>query len=212
EILDELMEHEMKIVNLGSTGGLVAMRRGIPDIAGIHLGDNLESARKYGLKNCVLVKGYLREQGIISSSEISSFEEILERGLRIVNRNPGSGTRILLERLIEEEAVKRGVDAEEIRRNMRGYDVVVKTHSSLAYYISTGRADAGIGLRYVAEQYGLFFTPISSEEYDFLIQKDRLEEPAVQEFLEVLRSREFSESLPAGIKTYEKTGEIIEIE
>lgn len=212
EILEELMEHDMKIVNLGSTGGLVAMRRGIPDIAGIHLGDNLEATRKYGLKNCVLARGYLREQGIISSSKISSFEEIIERGLRIVNRNPGSGTRILLERLIEEEARRRSIDAEELRRNLKGYDVVVRTHSSLAYYISTGRADAGIGLRYVAEQYNLFFTPLSSEEYDFLIQKERLDEPAVQEFLEVLSSKEFSESLPAGIKTHARTGEIIEIE
>jgi len=211
EILEELMSHEMKIVTLGSTGGLVAMRRGIPDVAGVHLGDNLAHAKEYGLRDCVLVKGYLREQGIVSSSPISSFEEIIGRGLRIVNRNPGSGTRALLEKLVEEFAEKRGVEAEEIRKRLNGYDVVVKTHSSLAFYISSGRADAGIGLKYVASRYNLFFTPLAEEEYDFIIPKERLEEPAIQEFLSILRSKEFAERLPEGIRTYERTGEIIEI-
>jgi putative molybdopterin biosynthesis protein len=211
ELIDELMECEMKIVNLGSTGGLMVMRRGIPDISGIHLGDNLLQAREYGLKNCVLVKGYLREQGIISSVPLSSFEEIVDKDLRIVNRNPGSGTRLLLDRLIEELAEKRGIEAENLRRNLKGYEVVVKTHSSLAYYISTGRADAGIGLKYVALRYNLFFTPLTEEEYDFLIPIERLEESTVQEFLSVLRSKEFSKRLPDGIRTYERTGEIIKI-
>jgi len=209
-----------KVINVGSSGGILAVKRGEADVAGIHLLDesgeyNLPHLRKYGVRDAFLVKGYLREQGIIVAKgnplRIESIEDIIDSNARIVNRNRGSGTRILFDMYLRDVATKRGEDFKRLSERIAGYSVEAKSHTSVAVAVLMGKADAGIGIRTVAERYSLHFIPLRAEEYDFLIPKDRFGMKKIERFLEVLTSKEFSESLPPGLKTYERTGETIEL-
>ncbi|MCX8161712.1 MAG: molybdopterin-binding protein, partial [Candidatus Bathyarchaeota archaeon] len=107
----------IRILNVGSMAGLHAVKMGIADLAGVHLLDyetreyNVPLVRKLGLKDVLLVRGYLREQGFVyrrDTVQVSSIGDIIDRSLSFVNRNPGSGTRILIDLLLEEEARRRG--------------------------------------------------------------------------------------------------------
>ena len=112
---------------------------------------------------------------------------------------------------LEEIADKRGVSVEQLTESLPGYSIEAKSHTSVAVAVLTGKADAGIGIRTVAEQYGLDFIPLRGEEFDFLIPKERFEMEKIKGFLEVLRSEEFGKALPVGLKVYERTGEVIDL-
>ena len=225
EILQKRKPMQVKVINVGSTGGIMAVKRGEADIAGTHLLDeetgeyNIPYLYKYGLRGeVVLVKGYIREQGFIvakgNPKGVRGFEDLLRDDITFINRNPGSGTRILLDMHLKRIAEERGVSFEELKRKIRGYDVEAKSHTAVAVAILMGKADVGLGIRTVAERYGLDFIPVRPEEYDFVIRKDRLDKEAVKLFLEVLKSEEFRKELEKrlpGIRVTERTGKIIEI-
>ncbi len=211
-----------KVINVGSTGGILAVKRGEADIAGTHLLDesgvyNIPVVKKYGVENAVLVKGYLREQGLIvakgNPKRISGFEDLLRDDVTFINRNRGSGTRVLTDMYLREIAESEGMAFEELTDRIKGYNVEAKTHTSVAVAVASGKADLGVGIKTVALQYGLDFLPLRSEEYDFLIPKDRLEKGVVKHFLEVLNSEEFARSLEkvGGMRVYERTGEVLEL-
>jgi len=203
----------IKVVNVGSQGGLVAIRKGIADVAGIHLlsesGEyNLPFLIQYGLHNVALVKGYLREQGIITKRDaMISLDDLPEKHL--INRNKGSGTRVLTDIELKLIAEKRGISFSALISSIKGYTYEARTHSAVASAVKFGKADVGIGIRPVAELNGLEFYPIAEEQYDFVIPQDRLNENAIKRFLTVLRSNEFAQLLPAGMRAYERTGELI---
>lgn len=209
-----------KVINVGSTGGIMAIKRGEADIAGTHLLDesgvyNEPVIKRYGVSGAVLVKGYLREQGLIvakgNPKGIKGFEDLLRDDVTFINRNRGSGTRILTDMYLKEMVDGKGLSFEEIKGRIRGYNAEAKTHTSVAVAVATGRADVGVGIKTVALQYGLDFIPLRSEEYDFLIRKDRLNKKHVKTFLEVLKSEEFAESLEDGLRVYDRTGEVVEL-
>jgi len=213
-----------KVINVGSTGGIMAIKRGEADIAGVHLLDpytgmyNIPYLLKYGLKGqAVLVRGYIREQGLIvakgNPKKIEGIEDLLRSDVTFINRNAGSGTRILLDMYLKKIAEDRGLSFDDIKRSIKGYDVEAKSHTAVAIAVLMGKADVGLGIRAVAERYGLDFIPIKPEEYDFVIRKDRLNKDAVKEFIKVLRSDEFKDALErkiVGIKVTDDTGKIIE--
>lgn len=154
-----------KVIAVGSTAGLEAAARGECDVAGIHLyseetGTYNEPFVREGL---TLVRGYCRRQGVVS-------RDGREEG-RLVNRNRGSGTRVLVDRLL---AGKRP----------EGYDFEVRSHQAIAAAVASGRADYGICIENVAR--GLRFRFLAEERFDFLIPSSRRDRPAVQAFLEVL--------------------------
>lgn len=220
-ILREL-NGNFKVINVGSTGGILAVKRGEADIAGTHLLDetglyNEGIVKKLGVKNAVLVKGYLREQGFIvakgNPKRIMGFEDLLRDDVRLINRNKGSGTRVLLDMHLKKLSEKIGEDFEVLKRRIKGYEVEAKTHDAVAIAVATQKADVGLGIKTVANLYNLDFIPLRSEEYDFLIPKDRLEKWSVKKFLEVLRSEEFAKKLEkiGGLRVYERTGETIEL-
>ncbi|WP_456329534.1 molybdopterin biosynthesis protein [Archaeoglobus sp.] len=222
-ILREKKPYMSKVINVGSTGGILAVKRGEADIAGTHLLDesgvyNEPIIRKYGLRNVLLVKGYLREQGLIvargNPKRIRGFEDLLREDVTFINRNRGSGTRILTDMYLREVAKKRGVSFQELIASIKGYTVEAKTHTSVAVAVASGKADVGVGIKSVAVNYGLDFIPLRSEEYDFLIRRDRMEKEAVRDFLECLTSEEFASRLQKvdGLKVYERTGEVVEID
>ncbi|WP_202319938.1 molybdopterin biosynthesis protein [Archaeoglobus neptunius] len=223
ELMRERQTFTTKVINAGSTGGIMAIKRGEADIAGTHLLDesgvyNEPLIKKYGVRNAVLVKGYLREQGLIvakgNPKGIKGFGDLLRNDVTFINRNRGSGTRILTDMYLKELAREKGADFVEIVSEIDGYAVEAKTHTSVAIAVACGKADVGVGIKTVAVQYGLDFIPLRSEEYDFLIRKDRLNKKAVGVFLEILKSEEFAEKLQEveGLKVYDRTGEIVELD
>ncbi|MEM2989919.1 MAG: molybdopterin biosynthesis protein [Halobacteria archaeon] len=220
DILSKLLRERgisMRIINTGSTGGFTSMRRHIADLAGVHLFHekgvyNLPFIQEFKLKDVVLVKGYLREQGLISKFKIQGFEDIIEKNLAIINRNRGSGTRVLLDHLLRRYAAEHELDFKELCRQIKGYNLEVKTHSAVASAISLGKADVGLAIKPVAVLNKLHFLKLWEEEYDFLIPKERLNCREIELFLELLKSREFAEQLPAGLKTHKSTGKVINLE
>jgi molybdenum cofactor synthesis domain-containing protein len=215
QMIEDVAPH-VKAVNVGSQGGLVAVRKGVADIAGTHLlsasGEyNLSFVKEFGLHNVALVKGYLRQQGIITrKGEMVSLADLAQT--QFINRNVGSGTRVLTDALLKEIATTREVEFDSFTQSIKGYDYEARTHSAVAAAVKVGKADAGIGIKPVADLNGLEFQPLADEEYDFVIPLDRLEELPLTRFLQALRSKEFASRLPSGIQTYDKTGHFIKID
>jgi len=194
-----------KVVNIGSLGGLEAVAKREADIAGVHLLDpqtmryNRDFVRRFGLPEESLVKGYRRLQGIMikkgNPKSIRGLEDILREEITFVNRNRGSGTRILTDHMLRRICEGVGLNFEETTKKIRGYMWEAKTHSAVAAAVSQGRADMGIGVMSAAANYGLDFIPIGYEEYDFVVSPESRKKEAVQEFLSTLKSKEFQEEL-----------------
>ncbi|MEM2660613.1 MAG: molybdopterin biosynthesis protein [Nitrososphaeria archaeon] len=213
-----------KIINLGSMGGLNAIKRREADICGTHLLDeekmqyNLPFLERFSLKDkAVLVKGYKRRQGIITlkgnPKNIYSIEDILRDDVHIVNRNKGSGTRTYFDYLLKKVSEKNSEDFQTLVKRIKGYSYEARTHSAVALAVLQGRADAGIGIEYYARKYDLNFIPLVDEEYDFILLKDRLEKLYIKEFLQVLNSDEFKKKLSETFQGYHTdscTGKILE--
>ncbi|MBS7627399.1 molybdopterin biosynthesis protein, partial [Candidatus Bathyarchaeota archaeon] len=213
----------VKVINAGSLGGLRALSQGIADVAGIHLLDeatgvyNQPFLSKYGLEDrAFLIRGYNRLQGFIvapgNPKGIRDFEDLLRKDVTMINRNPGSGTRILIDTRLRSIAKDRGMGFEELIAGIRGYEVEAKSHSAVAAAVFQGKADVGLGIKAVAEAYGLDFIEVSKECYDFAILKERMGKDGVRTFLSILRSEEFGEELrrrAPGLIAEERTGTII---
>lgn len=120
---------------------------------------------------------------------IKGLEDLAAPGLRFVNRQRGSGTRILLDYHLK----RLGLSADALQ----GYQREMTTHMAVASAVASGSADAGLGIQSAAEILGLDFIPIGVEAYDFLVPKVHLETLPVQKFIQVLGSEAFREKLMA---------------
>jgi len=205
----------MSSAHVGSMGGIMAIRRGEAHAAGCHLLDtesgeyNLAFIRKYFPKGGVkLIRCVGRQQGLMVQKGnplgITSFADIAKSGVRYVNRQKGSGTRILTDYLCK----KDGLDTDEIY----GYDREGLTHTSVAAQIACGSADAGMGIYSAAKLYDLDFLPICIEEYDLIIPDHAWESPMVQQLITTMKSDAFREKILAmGGYTIDRPGEIIPV-
>ena len=223
DILISLLPRDVRVkqINAGSLNGLLAIKRDEADIASTHLIDeesgtyNIPYIEKLDLKNVVLIRGYLREQGIIvqkgNPKNIKSIEDFLRPDVKIVNRNKGAGTRVLLDMYLKQLCTKLSISFDEIIHRINGYFYEVKTHNAIAAAIKIGKADAGLGIKAVASFYDLDFIPLTWEYYDFVIRKESLEKKSVKIFLEMLKSSEFQEKLSKipGYRIPNDIGEII---
>jgi putative molybdopterin biosynthesis protein len=192
----------------------MAIRRGEAHAAGCHLLDtatgnyNLSFIKKYFPKGGVkLIRCVGRQQGMMVQKgnplKIEKFADIAKAGVRYVNRQKGSGTRILTDYLCKKE----NVNPEAIY----GYDREELTHTSVAAQIVSGSADAGMGIYSAAKLYDLDFLPICIEEYDLIIPDHAWDTPMVQQMIATLKSEAFREKiLSLGGYTLENPGEIIE--
>ncbi len=212
-----------RTINVGSVGGFHAVKRGEADMAGVHLQDeasgeyNLPFLSSYGLKeSAVLVRGYDREQGLIvrqgNPKKISGIRDLLRDDVRFINRNQGSGTRLLIERHLTVLASSVGTDLEGLSMKIHGYGYEVKSHSAVAAAVKNDRADVGFGIRTVAEVPGLEFIKLDDEKYDFLIGGDRMSKKQVQAFVKLLGSKEFSTALRTrapGLSSNQQSGTIL---
>ncbi|MDQ0068461.1 putative molybdopterin biosynthesis protein [Variovorax boronicumulans] len=184
----------IKAMNVGSTGGLMAARRGECDVAGIHLMDPATGVYNLPLltPGLDLIPGYGRMQGIVYRPGDARFEGLdaaaaiaaatTQPGCTMVNRNAGSGTRILIDRLLGSAKPP-------------GYGVQTKSHNAVAVAVAQERADWGLAIDTVARQYGLGFIPVQEERYDFVVPKARRDRAPVQAFVALLQSAAAREAL-----------------
>lgn len=191
-----------KIINVGSTAGLQAARRGEADIAGLHLLD--EHSGEYNrpfvkaADGLALVRGYIRRQGLIyrpadGLPEPCTFAQMVEMAAKeeklvLINRNRGSGTRILFDMCLQSCAQTWSMPLDKLTESLRGYDTEARSHNAVAASIALRKADWGLAIDTVARDYQLAFTFMQDEQYDFVIPIDKLSRPAIQGFLELLRS------------------------
>jgi putative molybdopterin biosynthesis protein len=183
--------------NLGSLGGIRALRRNLCHIASSHLLQENEQEYNFGVAKEELgeVPGVInfckREQGLLvgkgNPEKIQGIPDLGRPGIRIVNRPLGTGTRLLL----DGELANAGIEGARIE----GYDREVTRHLEAGLEVLSGRADAGPGIRAVAGLLDLDFIPLRWERFDFLIQKDRFFERGVQLFLGLLNEPVFRELL-----------------
>ena len=190
----------MSSSHVGSMGGIMAVKRGETHIAGTHLLDeatgryNTAFINKYFPNGGVrLVECVGRTQGLMlqkgNPKGITGIADLTKDGIRYVNRQKGSGTRVLMDYLCK----KDGIDPDQIY----GYDREEFTHMSVAVQIASDTADAGMGIYSAAKTYGLDFLPVCMEQYDLLISDAAWETPVVQKLIEVLKSDAFRERLEA---------------
>ena len=206
----------MSSSHVGSMGGIMAIRRGEAHAAGCHLLNTQDGSynrsfmKKYFPRGDVkLVRCVGRQQGLMVARgnplNIQKFSDIAAEGVRYVNRQKGSGTRILTDYLCKQE----NLDTSAIY----GYDREELTHTSVAAQIVSGSADAGMGIYSAAKLYGLDFIPICIEEYDLIIPDHAWEAPMVRQLIATLKSDGFRDKiLSLGGYTVENPGEIIPLD
>ena len=199
--------------NVGSTGGLMALKTGETHVAPTHLLDmetgeyNRTYLKKYvphkkiALVKCVnRIQGFMVEKG--NPKNITKFEDLERKDVKFVNRQRGSGTRLLLDYNLN----KLYIDF----KNIKGYYREEFTHLAVAAAVEAGDADAGLGVYSAANMMGLDFIPVCNEEYDLAIPEEYLELDIIKEFIETIKSEEFKEKLDElGGYDYSNTGTII---
>ncbi|HMA04544.1 MAG TPA: molybdopterin biosynthesis protein [Methanomicrobiales archaeon] len=174
----------------GSMGGLIALKKRVCHGAPMHLLADDGSynipylSRHISGENLVLLCLAGREQGIISRDGLSLGDL---PGARFINRQKGSGTRILLDHLL----VEKGIPPASIP----GYDRELTTHLAVALAVKTGEADAGLGVYSAAKALGLSFVPVAREPYELVFYADTWEDPRVQALAAAVSSPPFREGL-----------------
>jgi putative molybdopterin biosynthesis protein len=184
--------------NLGSLGGLIALRRGEAHLAGSHLLDpdtgeyNLDYIQKYMPGIPVVVVGLVnREQGLLVAGgnpmQISGMEDLAREDLQFVNRQRGAGTRLLLDYHI----AQLGIEPTSIR----GYEREEFTHLAVAAAVASGRADCGLGIRAAAGALDLDFIQLFQERYDLIIPKVHYDSPKLEPLLHLLETADFKQAV-----------------
>lgn len=175
--------------NIGSTAGLLALEKGFTDIAWSHLLD--PETGEYNIPyleklipsiNAVVVNLFHRELGFVVAKGnplgVAGFEDLMREDVRFINRQKGSGTRLLLDYHLE----KAGLQQERIT----GYENEVLTHAEIGLSILSGEADVGIATAAVSALFGLGFIPIVRERFDMICDQSVFFQRGVQSLIGVL--------------------------
>jgi len=199
--------------HVGSMGGLMAVKRGACHIAGSHLLDtengtyNVSYLDKYMPgRNVRLVNLVMRDQGLIvprgNAKGISSIEDLARDDLAFINRQGGSGTRILLDYKLGQ----LGLDSARIN----GYDTEEYTHMSVAVAVLSGTVDVGLGIFAAARALDLDFIPVVTEQYDLVIPQEYFESEKIQALMDIINTDTFKTRVESlGGYSTEKTGQVI---
>jgi len=199
--------------HVGSMGGLMAVKRGACHIAGSHLLDtengtyNVSYLDKYMPgRNVRLVNLVMRDQGLIvprgNAKGISSIEDLARDDLAFINRQGGSGTRILLDYKLGQ----LGLDPARIN----GYDTEEYTHMSVAVAVLSGTVDVGLGIFAAARALDLDFIPVVTEQYDLVIPQEYFESEKIQALMDIINTDTFKTRVESlGGYSTEKTGQVI---
>jgi putative molybdopterin biosynthesis protein len=198
-ILDLLANHlhkqrpivRISSAHVGSMGGIMAIKRGEAHIAGTHLLDEETGEYNIGfiqrfLKNAPLqlINLCYREQGLIvakgNPKNIQNFQDIASQKHIFINRQNGAGTRLLTDKVLQDEGIKTS--------EIVGYDHEEYTHMSVAASVANGSVDAGLGIRAAANALDLDFVPITEERYDLIVPERHLQDSKVTSVLELIRT------------------------
>jgi putative molybdopterin biosynthesis protein len=186
--------------NVGSLGGLTALRDGLCHVAGSHLLD--PATGEYTLpyvekllpgRDVAVVRLVHRDQGLIvatgNPTGTTGVEDVVSRGLRYVNRQRGAGTRMLL----DHELAQHGIEPDAIE----GYRREEHTHLAVAAAVAAGRADCGLGVLAAARAFGLDFVPVAREPYDLVLLNDSIEDELLAPLWSLLDSADFRRAVEA---------------
>ena len=199
--------------HVGSMGGLMAIKRGVCHLAGTHLLDtedgsyNISYLAKYLPDAAVkLVHLVQRDQGLMippgNPKGIKGIEDLGRQDLTFINRQVGSGTRILLDYKLKQLNIKTAA--------INGYQNEEFTHMAVAVSVLSGAADAGLGIYAAAKALNLDFIPVVTEQYDLAIALEYFETAPIKILLEIINSREFKKQVQAlGGYNTENTGKVI---
>jgi putative molybdopterin biosynthesis protein len=199
--------------HVGSMGGLVAIRKNLCHIAGTHLLDTAD-----GSYNISYIKKYLpdtpvrlihlveRDQGLIipagNPKQIKGITDLTRNDITFINRQAGSGTRVLLDYHME----KMGIAGSQVK----GYENEEYTHMAVSVAVLGGTADAGLGIYAAAKALGLDFIAVATESYDIVIPERFVDTPRVSLLMDIIRSKEFiSRASELGGYHTEKTGKCV---
>jgi len=199
--------------NVGSMGGLIAIKKGLCHLAGSHLLDtedgfyNLSYIKKY-LPNIgiIVINFVFRDQGLIvlpgNPKRVKGIEDLSRYDVVFINRQEGSGTRILLDYRLKQLGIEP--------RTIRGYDNEEYTHMAVAVAVLSSSADVGLGIYAAAKALNLDFIPVVTEQYDLVIPKEHFESKNIRIMLETINTKKFKKRAEAlgGYHT-ERTGEIV---
>lgn len=180
---------------MGSGAALEALKRGEVHIAGLHIVDN-----KSGESNLPYVRRHLKgldvnvvtfarwEEGLLVATgnpkNIRTVEDLARGDVQLVNREAGAGARILLDQKLSAAGLEPQL--------VKGYERIATSHFHVARLISEGQADAGIGVRFAANYYGLDFVPLQEARYDLVVPKAYVSShPVVQSFFDTIVTRQF---------------------
>ncbi len=198
--------------HVGSLGGLRALRSGACHLAGSHLLDPADGTYNSGVVRRVLGEAPVRlvhlvqrQQGLLvprdNPKAIRGLADLSRPDLQFVNRQGGSGTRVLL----DYELGRLGIEPADVR----GYAVEEYTHMAVAVAVLSGAADVGLGIRAAARALDLDFVPVATEDYELVIPEAFFEHPGVQRLLEVVASDAFRDRVAAlGGYGTSRTGEV----
>ncbi len=197
-----LAQHERRLssANVGSLGGLVALKRGEAHLAGSHLFDpataefNLSYIRQYlpGIPvRVITLVG--RQQGLLvqkgNPKGITSLKDLARPDVVFVNRQRGAGTRVLLDYQLDLLAI--------VADQVRGYNQEEYTHLAVAAAVSSGKADTGLGIAAAAQALELDFIPLFQERYDLVIPVQHYDSALLKPLLELLQDPNFRQAVAA---------------
>ena len=206
-------EFTLSSSHVGSMGGLMAIKRGVCHLAGTHLLDtedgsyNISYLAKYLPDRAVkLVHLVRRDQGLMiapgNPKGIKGIEDLGRQDLTFINRQGGSGTRILLDYKLKQLNIKASA--------IHGYPNEEFTHMAVAVSVLSGAADAGLGIYAAAKALNLEFIPVVTEQYDLVIALEYFETAPIQILLEIINSQKFKQKVQAlGGYSTERTGKVI---
>jgi len=205
--------YSLSFSNVGSLAGLIALGRGSSHIAGCHLFDpdtgqyNLPYISRYlpGIKTTVINLVY-RDLGLMvrpgNPLNIISIKDLSRPTIKIINRQQGSGTRVLLDYELKKMGIKPN--------HVDGYEKEVNTHFEVAMAVVSGNADVGLGILSAAKMLNLTFIHLTNEQYDFVIPRENLSAQPIVSLVKVIRSPEFKQSInQMGGYDTKNTGKVI---
>jgi len=183
-------KYSLSSAHVGSMGGIIALKKGEAHMAGTHLLD--EKSGEYNIpflqrilsdREIVLMNLVYRQQGLMvlkgNPKKIVSFADLLRDDIVFINRQGGSGTRLLTDKYLREKSIPAG--------NIRGYEREEYTHMGVASAVLTGIADTGIGILAAAQALGLDFIPLARERYDLAVMKEYMDSEPVSAVLRIIR-------------------------
>ena len=214
ELQEEFSDVNLVSFNVGSMGGLLTLKQKRTHLATAHLLDPKSGEYNFPYikrilpqRELIIVNLTFREQGIMvkrgNPKNIKGIDDLVKKDIKFINRQKGSGTRVLLDYLLK----KKGINP----LNISGYSQEEYTHLMVASAVADGNVDAGLGILSAAKVFGLDFVPVTKERYDIIIPKEYYSSWKIQKILAIIKLKKFQKKvLSLGGYDLSQSGKVIE--